>query len=269
MIERKVGFIGAGVMAEALLKGMLTAGAAAAEKLYAGDPSEERRKVFAGMIGQNVFADNLRLVDECEVVVLSVKPNVVPVVADAIAARLTPDHLIVSIAAGVTLGALHDMLATERLIRVMPNTPALVGEGASAYCTGSGATDEDSALVEEMLASVGICVRLDEKHMDAVTGLSGSGPAYVYLVIEALSEGGVKMGLPGETATRLAAQTVLGAARMVLQTGRHPGQLKDQVTTPGGTTIEGLRALEKAGLRKAFIDAVVAATEKSRRLAKG
>ncbi|MCK4375450.1 MAG: NAD(P)-binding domain-containing protein, partial [Candidatus Brocadiae bacterium] len=167
MIERKVGFIGAGVMAEALLKGILTAGAAAAEKLYVSDPSEERRKVLAGMIGQNVFADNLRLVDECEVVVLSVKPNVVPVVADAIAGRLTPDHLIVSIAAGVTLGALHDMLATERLIRGMPNTPALVGEGASAYCTGSGATDEDAALVEEMLASVGVCVRLEEKHMDA------------------------------------------------------------------------------------------------------
>jgi len=125
------------------------------------------------------------------------------------------------------------------------------------------------ALVEEMLRAVGICVRVEEKHMDAVTGLSGSGPAYVYLTIEALSDGGVKMGLPREVATRLAAQTVLGAAKMVLETGLHPGQLKDQVATPGGTTIEGLHALEGAGMRRAFMDAVVAATEKAKRLSGG
>lgn len=268
MIKRKVGFIGAGVMAEALLDGMLKAGAAAVDKLYASDPSAERRTVLAEKIGENVFADNLRLVEACRVVVLSVKPNVVPVVAAEIADALTPDHLVVSIAAGVTLAALEDMLKTDRLIRVMPNTPALVGAAAAAYCTLGGATEEDAALVADMLGAVGLCVRVEEKHMDAVTGLSGSGPAYVYLAIEALSDGGVKMGLPRDVATRLAAQTVLGAARMVLETGKHPGQLKDQVTTPGGTTVEGLRALENAGVRKAFMDAVAAATEKSRRLAR-
>ncbi|NIM70398.1 MAG: pyrroline-5-carboxylate reductase, partial [Xanthomonadales bacterium] len=162
-----------------------------------------------------------------------------------------------------TLGRL---LGTDRLVRVMPNTPALVRAGAAAYCTGAGATAEDAELVEQMLSAVGLCIRVEEKHMDAVTGLSGSGPAYVYLAIEALSDGGVQMGLPRRAATRLAAQTVLGAAKMVLETGRHPGELKDQVTTPGGTTIEAIHALEAAGLRRAFIEAVVAASEKSRRL---
>jgi pyrroline-5-carboxylate reductase len=200
------------------------------------------------------------------VVVLIVKPNVVPVVAKDIAGVLTPDHLVIVIAAGVSLGTVCEALGTDRVVRVMPNTPARVGASASAYCTGAGATEEDAALVEEMLGAVGICVRVEEKHMDAVTGLSGSGPAYVYLAIEALSDGGVKMGLPRDVATRLAAQTVLGAAKMVLETGLHPGQLKDQVATPGGTTIEGLHALEGAGVRRAFMDAVVAATEKAKRL---
>ncbi len=267
MIERKVGFIGAGSMAQALLDGMLRAGAASADRLYASDPSAERRAVFAEKIGDNVLADNLQLVEACEVVVLSVKPNVVPLVAEEIADRITSGHLVVSIAAGVTLAALRDLLGTDRLIRVMPNMPALVGAGAAAYCTLDGATEQDAALAEEMLNAVGLCVRVEEKHMDAVTGLSGSGPAYVYLAIGALSDGGVEMGLPRQTATKLAAQTVLGAARMVLETGKHPGQLVDQIATPGGTTVEGLRALEDAGVRKAFADAVVAATEKSRRLA--
>ncbi len=266
MIERKVGFIGAGLMAEALVRGILDAGVAEAERVYAADPSPERRGVFADILGGNVFSDNRELVENARAVVLSVKPHVVPVVAGEIAEGLGPDHLVVSIAAGVTLGDLRRALSTERLIRVMPNTPALLKAGASAYCTGSGATAEDADLVEQMLGAVGRCFRVEEAHMDAVTGLSGSGPAYVYMTIEALSDGGVQMGLPRQIATRLAAQTVLGAARMVLETGRHPGELKDDVATPGGTTIEGIRALETAGLRKAFIEAVVAATEKSRLL---
>ncbi len=266
MIQRKLGFIGAGLMAEALLKGMSDSGAAEAERLYASDPAPDRMAVFADLIGQNAFSDNARLVSRCDVVVLSVKPGVVPVVAAEIAGDLTPDHLVVSIAAGVDLGTLGRLLGTDRLVRVMPNTPALVRAGAAAYCTGAGATAEDAELVEQMLSAVGLCIRVEEKHMDAVTGLSGSGPAYVYLAIEALSDGGVQMGLPRRAATRLAAQTVLGAAKMVLETGRHPGELKDQVTTPGGTTIEAIHALEAAGLRRAFIEAVVAASEKSRRL---
>jgi len=266
MISRKVGFIGAGVMAEALIRGMLDAGVARADNLYAADPSVERREALADVLGDGVLSDNRALVAACEVLVLAVKPNVAPVAAREVADVLTPGHLVVSIAAGVGLARLREALGTERVVRVMPNTPALVRSGAAAYCTGPGATEEDAALVAEMLGAVGICVRVEEKHMDAVTGLSGSGPAYVYLAIEALSDGGVKMGLPRQVAARLAAQTVMGAAKMVLETGAHPAQLKDQVTTPGGTTVEGLHALENAGLRKAFIDAVVAATEKSKRL---
>ena len=269
MISRSVGFIGAGVMGEALLKGMLEAGVAEARYLYAADASADRRKALVPIIGDHVLSDNRTLVGKCQVVVVVVKPNAVAAVAKDVAGALTPDHLVVVIAAGVGLAALREAFGTDRLVRVMPNTPARVGAGASAYCTGAGATEEDVALVEEMLRAVGICVRVEEKHMDAVTGLSGSGPAYVYLTIEALSDGGVKMGLPRETATRLAAQTVLGAAKMVLETGLHPGQLKDQVATPGGTTIEGLHALEGAGMRRAFMDAVVAATEKAKRLSGG
>jgi len=266
MIERKVGFIGAGLMAEALVEGMLVCGVAKKETIYASDPSEARRSLFEQKIGRNVFASNIELVEAADAIVLSVKPQVVPQVADEIAGHVRPEHLVISIAPGLTLGWLKEKLGTDSLARVMPNTPALVAEGASAYCLATGATEQDAALVERIFSSVGICVRLDEKLMDAVTGLSGSGPAYIYLVIEALSDGAVKMGLPRKVATRLAAQTVLGAARMVLQTGKHPGQLKDQVTTPGGTTIEGIHALETAGVRRAFMDAVTAATEKCRRL---
>jgi pyrroline-5-carboxylate reductase len=256
-------------MAQALLDGMLHAGVADAGRLYAADPSAERREVFALRIAGNSLSNNTELAHTCDVVVLAVKPNVVPVAAGQIVRAITPAKLIVSIAAGVKLSALAGMLHTDRLIRVMPNTPALIGAGASAYCRGAGATDEDAAVVDEMLGAVGTCVQVDEKLMDAVTGLSGSGPAYVYMMIEALSDGGVKMGLPRPVAARLAAQTVAGAARMVLETGKHPGELKDQVTTPGGTTIEGLHALEKAGVRQAFINAVEAATKKSRALAGG
>jgi len=266
MIERNVGFCGAGLMAEALMKGMLDGGIARAENLYAADPAPERRKLFAERLGDNVFTSNLDVAEVCDVVVLSVKPRVVPVVAAEIGEQLTPDHLVVSIAAGVALKSLCEMLNTDRAIRVMPNIPALVGAGAAAYCTGADATAADAELVGQMLGAVGTCVRVGEEHMDAVTGLSGSGPAYVYMAIEGLSDGGVLMGLPRDVANTLAAQTVLGAAKMVLETGEHPGALKDQVTTPGGTTIEAVRALEEAGLRCAFIEAVAAATEKCARL---
>lgn len=266
MIERKLGFIGAGLMAEALLNGVLEAGVAQEDRLFVADPDPDRRDLFARRIGENVFARNLELARRCDVIVLSVKPHVVPAVAEEVRDEMGPGTLIVSIAAGVTLRALEGLFGTDRLIRVMPNTPALVGAGAAAYCAGAAATPEDADLTAEMLGAVGLCVCVEEKHMDAVTGLSGSGPAYIYMAIEALSDGGVRMGLPRREATRLAAQTVLGAAKMVLETERHPGELKDQVTTPGGTTIEAVRVLEKAGLRRAFIDAVAAATEKSRAL---
>jgi pyrroline-5-carboxylate reductase len=179
----------------------------------------------------------------------------------------TRDHLLLSIAAGVTLAKLEAALpAGARVIRAMPNTPALVGAGAAAFAAGSAARPGDAAIAQGILGSAGIALEVPEKLLDAVTGLSGSGPAYIYMVIEALSDGGVAMGLPRDVAMRLAAQTVLGAARMVLDTGLHPGVLKDQVTSPGGTTIEGVHALETAGLRAALIQAVRAAAEKSRLL---
>jgi pyrroline-5-carboxylate reductase len=182
---------------------------------------------------------------------------------------ITPRHLVVSIAAGITLRQLGEGLgADRRIIRVMPNTPCLVGAGASGYCLGSVATAEDGVLVERILTAVGRAYRLPENLLDAVTGLSSSGPAFVAVMIEALSDGGVRMGLPRDVATALAAQTVFGTAKMVLEAGLHPGVLKDMVASPGGTTIAGLHALERGGLRAALMDAVEAATRRAVELGK-
>ena len=183
---------------------------------------------------------------------------------------LAARHVVISIAAGITLGQLGRGLGSERrLIRVMPNTPALVGASATAYALGKNATAEDGLLAQKMFSAVGVAFQLKESLLDAVTGLSGSGPAYVYLIIEALSDGGVAAGLPRDVATKLAAQTVFGSAKMALETGQHPGALKDMVTSPGGTTIEGLHELEKAGVRGALMNAVRAAAEKSKKLGQG
>lgn len=266
MIERTVGFIGAGVMAEALTRGLIKSEVARARDICASDPSSHRREVFRGMIGQNTFAQNGKVVERSEVIVLAVKPGMLPTVADDIAPEVTTDHLVVSIVPGVTLKWLHERLGTARLIRIMPNTPALVEQGAAAFCRGARANDADASVVRQMLSAVGQCEEVEEELMDAVTGLSGSGPAYAYMMIEALSDGGVKMGLPRRTATRLAAQTLKGAAEMVLDSTVHPGALKDQVATPGGTTIAAVHALEKAGLRSALMDAVEAATRRSKEL---
>ncbi|MBC8125803.1 MAG: pyrroline-5-carboxylate reductase, partial [Gloeobacteraceae cyanobacterium ES-bin-144] len=177
--------------------------------------------------------------------------------------------LVISIAAGITVAALETAAASQiRVIRAMPNTPALVGKGAAGYCIGTRATAEDAETARVILGSVGLAVAVPERLMDAVTGLSGSGPAYIYLVIEAMADGGVRQGLPREDALRLAAQTVLGAAAMVLETGKHPAVLKDMVTSPGGTTIAGLAELERRGLRAALIEAVVAASQRATELGK-
>ena len=183
-----------------------------------------------------------------------------PSVLQDMCGRISAGQLVVSVAAGVTIAALSAGLKTERVIRVMPNTPCLIGHGAAAVAAGPAATAEDSALVQNMLQTVGVAIAVPESQIDAVTGLSGSGPAYIYQIIEALSDGGVRVGLPRETATTLAAQTVLGAAAMVMETGEHPAALKDAVTSPGGTTIAGLHELERAGLRAALMNAVQAAT---------
>ena len=260
--------IGCGKMATALIRGWLRAGLTQPERLIASDPMPSAREVLTRSTGVVTVADNRQVVEQSDVVVLAVKPDAIPDAIVSIRPSVTDRHLLISIAAGVTLEQLDRLFGeARRLIRVMPNTPCLVGESASAYCVGGAATDADAAIAERLFSAVGTAIAVPEKLMDAVTGLSGSGPAYVAVIIDALSDGGVRMGLPRDVATRLATQTVLGTARMIQETGRHPGEIKDAVTSPGGTTSAGLHALERGGLRAALIDAVVAASERARQLA--
>lgn len=269
--ELKIGFLGAGKMATALAKGFVNAGLARAEHLLASDPIEGARQAFSKEAGARAATDNAEVFQFARVLILAVKPDQVNDVLAGGRKHFTDKHLLISIAAGVPIARLAAALAhpAARIIRVMPNTPALVGASASAYALGQGALPEDAQLAQRLLSAVGIAFQVKESLLDAVTGLSGSGPAYVYMIIEALSDGGVAAGLPRDIATQLAAQTVFGSARMLLETRLHPGTLKDMVTSPGGTTIEGLHELEKAGLRGALISAVRAATEKSRKLGQG
>jgi len=260
-------------MGEALVKGMITTNFVSGPcDIYAFDPFPPQMDRLKEELKINCCTTNLEVVTNSEIIMLAVKPNVVGAVLKEIQPSLTSKHLIVSIAAGVTLQTLAEGAdATQtgaRIIRVMPNTPCMVGMSASAFALGANATTEDSSLIKTLLESVGVAFQLDEKLLDAVTGLSGSGPAYVYMFIEALSDGGVRAGLPRNVATALAAQTVKGAAEMVLTTGKHPGALKDAVTSPGGTTIEGVTALENGGLRAAAIDAVTQASRRSAELGK-
>jgi len=265
------GFIGSGKMATALVRGMIRAGTASPGSIVVSDPIEAARAGLAAETGATARADNREVAASADVLVLAVKPQSMADVLDGLRPVVTPGHLILSIAAGTSIRAIADGLGPEprRVVRVMPNTPALVNEGASGYCLGPHARPDDEATVRACLDAVGRSFRVAEPLLDAVTGLSGSGPAFVYLMIEALSDGGVRAGLPRDVATALAAQTLLGAAKMVLETGLHPGVLKDQVTSPGGTTIAGLHALERAGLRGALMDAVLAATARSAELGRG
>ena len=254
-------------MAQALASGFVKSGQVNAENVSFFDPSESSISAMQSAIsGGTSSASAIEVIESSDVIFLAVKPQVMPSVIDEINAAISDSVLVVSIAAGVTLSTLCDGLGSDRIIRVMPNTPCLVNTGACAYAGGSGATESDHQLVDSLLSAIGVAVGVPENYMDAVTGLSGSGPAYIYTVIEALSDGGVAMGLPRATATTLAAQMVKGAAQMVLETGKHPGELKDQVTSPGGTTIAGLRELKDAGISGAFMGAVAAATKRSKEL---
>jgi pyrroline-5-carboxylate reductase len=265
-----IGFLGAGKMATALAKGFCHAGLVQPENLLASDVAPGARDQFAKETGSRATASNLEVVKASTVVFLAVKPAQVIELLHEVRDALSEGHLVISIAAGLPIARMADALPPHtRLIRVMPNTPALVGCSATAFALGAFATSADAELAQRLFGAVGLACQVNEPLLDAVTGLSGSGPAYIYMIIEALSDGGVAAGLPRDVATRLAAQTVLGSAQMVLRTGLHPGALKDQVTSPGGTTIEGIHQLEKAGVRAAMMNAVRAAADKSKLLGKG
>ncbi len=266
----KLGVIGCGKMGTALVQGAIRSGLLGSADVKGCDPYEKSREAFAKVTGSAVSADIAELATDCDVMLLCTKPNdVAKALGDVSEMTAGKPRLVISIAAGVTLSALEASAAENfRVIRAMPNTPALVGKGASAFCLGSRATAEDSKAAEAILGSVGIAIEVPERLMDAVTGLSGSGPAYIYLIIEAMADAGVREGIPRADALRLAAQTVFGASSMVLETGEHPAVLKDMVTSPGGTTIAGLAALERNGLRSAMIEAVTAATRRAGELGK-
>jgi len=263
-----IGFIGGGNMAEAILKGMISGGTAT-KSILVSEPLEPRRQQLASAYGVGTTADNSEVARSCSTIILAVKPQQAASVCSALESELLGKHLLVSIMAGVSCSTLEGFFSEPvRVVRVMPNTPALVLCGAAAIARGKNATDADMAEVEAIFTQVGSCCRVDEKLMDAVTGLSGSGPAYVLTFIEALADGGVKNGLPRETALNLALQTVMGTAKLLAETGEHPGSLRDKVTSPGGTTIAGLHALEKGSFRATVMNAVEAATIRSRELGK-
>ncbi|MFZ5648424.1 MAG: pyrroline-5-carboxylate reductase [Bacillota bacterium] len=266
----KIGFLGGGAMAGAMLAGLAGSGTVPASNLYVTDISSERLENLKSTLNINTMSDNRELAGLANIVILAIKPGVILPVLRDVAGVLRPGQLVMSIAAGITTAMLESAAGEKvAVIRVMPNTPALVGEGASAVCAGSRAGRKDMEKALAVCGSFGRAVEVPESMMDAVTGLSGSGPAYMFVMLEALADAGVRMGLPRDVATLLGAQTMLGAARMLLETGRHPGQLKDMVTTPGGTTIEALYSMERDGVRAALIRAVETAAKKSREMSGG
>ena len=269
MKTQKIGMLGAGNMAAALIRGLLSSGVVEREQLSSSDVRHDRLQEIEREHGIGTTTDNRQLVHWASVVVLAVKPQVVDRVLGEVAEAFDANKLLVSIAAGVPISALSARLPTgTRILRVMPNTAALVLAGATAVARGSHATEQDLATGLALFEAVGKVAVVDEALMNAVTGLSGSGPAYVMLMIEAMADGGVKMGLPRDVALLLSAQTLYGAAKLQLDTREHPGRLKDMVTSPAGTTIAGLHALESGKLRASLMDAVEAATRRSAELGK-
>jgi pyrroline-5-carboxylate reductase len=266
----RIGVIGCGAMARALAGGLVDAGVAP-DRIVGADPVPEARKAFLEATGARACEQNAEAVEGADLVVVAVKPAGVAGILAALDPDLCAGPIWISIAAGVPLATLREALPdSARVVRTMPNTPALVRSGATAYFPGPGLDEADLSRVEAVLQAAGWCWRAPrEDLLDAVTGLSGSGPAYVFLILEALADAGVRQGLPRDVAQQLATRTVLGSARLALETGTHPGVLKDQVTSPGGTTIAGLEQLEAHGVRAAIYDAVSAATERSRALRDG
>ena len=268
-VEHTIAFVGAGNMAGALIRGLIGTGTVPADRIIAADPDQARLSSLEAELEIGVTSDNAEAVKDATVIVLATKPQVFGQVLPGLAVAIGPDALLISIAAGISTGMIERASpAGSRVVRTMPNTPALVGAGATAIAAGSHATDDDLALAETLFRSVGISVRVPEEQIDAVTGLSGSGPAYVFAMIEALRDAGVREGLPEETALRLASQTVFGAARLLLDENEAPEILRDRVTSPGGTTRAGLDALADAGFADAILGAVRAATRRSVELGK-
>ena len=269
MKDITIGFIGTGMMGEALVRGIAKAGLVERSNICAADIDENKLKVLAKDLGITVSCDNKLILEMADIVILAIKPQVIRDVLQGIRDSVIKKHLFISIAAGVTTDSLAQELPEgTHIVRIMPNICATVGEAASAICAGDAATEADMETASKIFNAVGKTVIVDEHLIDAVTGLSGSGPAFIFMIIEALADGGVHQGLDRKTAQILAAQTVLGAATMVLDSGKHPAELKDMVTSPGGTTIHGIEAIEKGNIRASMMSAVVAASDRSRELGK-
>ncbi|WP_419661609.1 ProC: pyrroline-5-carboxylate reductase [Desulfosarcina variabilis str. Montpellier] len=266
--DKKIGLIGAGNMANALMDGLLRSGSTKAENIICSDANERQLETAQKKFNVATTTDNIEVINKADIIIYAIKPQIMASVLKETAAHLDMSKLIISIAAGVPLAAIESLLKKDlRLIRVMPNVAVAVREGATAIAAGDHATEEDVKLAMAIFNSVGKSIFLKENYlMDAVTGLSGSGPAYIFMIVDALADAGVKVGLSRKDSQLLASQTILGAAKLLLETEAHPGQLKDSVTSPGGTSIVGLHTLEKGGLRTTLIDAVEAATNRSKDL---
>jgi pyrroline-5-carboxylate reductase len=270
MLKQKIGIIGAGKIGSAIARGLINAGLVKSNQVIASDVSDSLRQAIAQELGIKVTSANQVVCDFADVVILAVKPQILESVVEEISQTIAASKLLVSVAAGVPISRIEaNLLPGARIVRVMPNICCVVGAAAAGYAAGQHATDADLEIVGAILNSFGVGLPVEEKYLDAVTGLSGSGPAYVYMFMEALADGGVEMGLSREVALKLALQTVYGAARMALESRKHLGELKDEVTSPGGTTIAGLYALEKTGFRGSVMDAVISATKRSQELGKG
>lgn len=269
MLKEKIGVLGAGKMGPAILRGVIRAGLVEKKQVMASEPRDEARELLAQELGIKATADNREVCDFADVIILAVKPQVVPIVLDEVSNKIGKNKIVVSIAAGVPTSQIEARLEPgARVIRVMPNTPCIVGAAASAYAPGEHASQKDLDQVGMILGSVGLAVPVEERHLDAVTGLSGSGPAYVFLFMESLVEGAVQAGLSKQVALDLAMQTVYGSAKLAMESGKPLGQLRDEVTSLGGTTLAGLQALEKGNFQGTVMDAVLRATHRSQELGK-
>lgn len=268
--SKKIGFIGAGAMAEAMIKSILGSGLIQGTAIWASDVNPDRGRYLTEQYGINFIENNKEIVKKADIVIYAVKPFMLGEVLAEVSTYTSRQQLHISIAAGIKLDFIEQKLPEGiPVVRVMPNTACLIGAGASGYALGKSVGPEAEKIVKAILDCTGVAVKVPEHLLNAVTGLSGSGPAYVFMILEALTDGAVKAGLPRDTAGVLAAQTLIGSARMVLETGKHPAVLKDMVTTPGGTTIAGLHVLEKGKLRGALMDAVLAATQRADELGTG